>query len=173
MRFPVSRAAAAACAALLLGACSRTVADPPAHTFAIGEKISAGHLVYTVFETQWMTRLPNEPTPRIPQNRFFLVRMSVINGGQNDVILPNLSIEDDNGNTYQELNNGDGVPQYAGYLRKVRPAEASHGTIVFDAPPRHYKLRVVDENGELPALIDIPLTFTADPTDLSIPGAKK
>ena len=168
-------AVAAAAAVLGLAGCSRETAVQ-AKPFSIGERVPVGHLTYTVLEANWVTRLPRDPEPRLPQNRFLLVRISVASGMPNDILLPNLTIEDDNGNSFSELDNGDGVPQWAGFLRKARPAEAMQGTIAFDAPARHYRLRVVDENGDAPALIDIPLSIPADPTDAAVPitpGARR
>jgi len=125
----------------------------------MGEKVNVGHIVYTVIDTKWETSLPEDSEPRNPQHRFLLVRMSAANSGGDNMMLPNLVIEDDAGNTYQELSDGKGVPDWAGYLRRIGPAEASIGNILFDAPPKSYKLRVTDENGEKPALVDMPLSF--------------
>jgi hypothetical protein len=162
----------AVCAAFLLIACSR--AHHPVSVYNIGEKATVGHMVYTVFETQWLTQLPQQPTPRIPKNRFFLVRLSAVNGGGGDVMLPEMTIEDDNGNAFQALNNGEGIPQWIGSLRKVPPAEAAQGNVVFDAPPRHYRLRVTDENGDESALVDIPLSFNSEvPREAPVPNSEK
>ena len=140
----------------------------------MGEKVTVGHMVYTVFETKWETQLHQEPTPRVPQNRFFLIRLTAVNGAGGDVMVPDMTIEDDNGNTFQALTSGDGVPQWLGPLRRVAPAESASGVVAFDAPPRHYKLRVSDENGEAAALIDIPLSFNSEAPDLApIPKAAK
>ncbi|MEI9974378.1 MAG: hypothetical protein WDO73_21410 [Ignavibacteriota bacterium] len=54
--------------------------------------------------------------------------------------------------------------------RRAKPAEAVAGNVVFDAPPKHYRLRVSDENGEQPALVDIPLNFNSDIPPAPIPG---
>jgi hypothetical protein len=86
------------------------------------------------------------------------------------VIVPNFSIEDDNGNTYPELSSGEGVPQYIGYLRSVKPAQAQQGNALFDAPPRHYKMKLADESGEKLAYVDIPLSFVSETPDLPVVG---
>jgi hypothetical protein len=134
----------------------------------MGERATVGHIVYTVFETQWMTHIGVGPDARIPQHRFFLVRLSAVNSLGNDVIVPNFRIEDDRGNTYPELSSGEGVPQYIGFLRSVKPADTVMGNAVFDAPPAHYKLRVSDESGEGAGYIDIPLSFTEQTTDVPV-----
>ena len=152
-------------AAVALSSCGESE-EKPASTFNMGERVTLGHLVYTVFETQWLTQLGDPPAPRVPQNRFFLVRISAANGGANTVTIPNFILEDDNGKTYPELSNGEGVPQYIGYLRRVKPAESAQGHALFDAPPGHYKLRVMDEDSERAALIDIPLSFTSESPDV-------
>ena len=136
----------------------------------MGEKVLAGHLTYTVFETQWMTHLGEGLDARVPQNRFLLIRMSAVNGGSSDANIPNFTIVDDNGNSFDELSDGNGVPQWMGYLRSAHPADFAEGNIVFDAPPAHYKLRLADDTGAHKALVDMPLNFNADgPPDMTLP----
>jgi hypothetical protein len=139
----------------------------------MGQRVELGHIIYTVFETQWLTQIGEGPSARIPQNRFFLVRISAVNSGGTEEIIPNIAIEDDNGNAYSELSSGDGVPQWIGFLRQVKPADSAQGNLVFDAPPRHYKLRILDENSERAALVDIPLSFGAETPEVPEPGAPK
>jgi hypothetical protein len=163
---------AAVTAALLLNACSSR--SPRVQTYSLGEKATLGHLIYTVYETQWVPQFGDGPTGRVPQHRFFLLRMAAVNSSSADLIVPNATIEDDQGNSYPELRDGDGVPQWIGYLRKVRPAESVQGNLLFDAPPAHYKLRITDENEENPAYFDIPLSFGAEvPAEVAVPVEKK
>jgi len=162
----------AVAAALVLNACGSKPAEPIA-TVGLGDKVEVGHLVYTAYETQWLTQIPGDPTPRIPQDRFFLIRISAVNGGSGSVIVPSLTLQDDRGKTYEELSNGDGIPEWVGYLRQVKPADNIRGNVVFDAPPGHYKLRVTDESGEKSALIDIPLRFNTDTTEVPLPTEKE
>ena len=65
------------------------------------------------------------------------------------------------------------MPQWIGYLRQIKPADSAQGYLVFDAPPGHYKLRVLDEDSNHAALIDIPLTFNAETPELPTPGDLK
>lgn len=131
--------------------------------------MTLGRLVYTAFETQWVTKLGDDPTPRVPQHRFFLVRMSIVNGAGEEMLTPNVFLEDDKGNSYPEVSDGTGVPQWIGYLRHIKPAESAQGNMVFDVPPAHYKLRVFDAQGEQAALIDIPLSFGSETPDVAVP----
>jgi Domain of unknown function (DUF4352) len=160
--------AVAALGCMLTG-CTPTA--PKIVTYEMGRRVSVGHLVYTVFETQWLTQLGTGADVRLPEHRFFLVRLSVVNGGSEQLAMPNLTLEDDQGTTYDELPNGDGVSQWVGYLRQARPAESIDGHIVFDAPPKHYKLRVYDETGDHSALIDIPLNFNSEAPSAPMPVA--
>jgi Domain of unknown function (DUF4352) len=157
---------AVAAAALSLAACSRGTADP----VRIGERVDLGHLGYIVFDTQWLTHIGEGPDAKIPQNRFFLVRMSAINRGSGDVMVPSLSVEDDSGRGYAELSADVGAPHWLGVLRNVKPGDSAQGNVVFDAPPGHYKLKVTDETGDLISYIDIPLSFGADTPEVPIPG---
>ena len=93
------------------------------------EKAEAGHLVYIVFDSQWLTQLPQNPLPRAPQNRFFPVRMSVRSTSSRSVMVPQPD------------------------RRKARRA-----TCCSMRPRAITDWRVKDENDEKAALMDIPLT---------------
>jgi hypothetical protein len=156
------------CAALFLFSCSKPASNE-VRTYSLGQQIGLGHLIYTVFETQWLPQIGQGASARVPQHRFFVVRLSVVNSGGSESPVPNLAIEDDNGTTYTELTNGEGVPQWVGLLRQLKPADSLQGMVVFDAPPAHYKLRLGDENLERAALVDIPLSFAAETPEVPIP----
>lgn len=155
--------------AVALAGCSSEPPQIPMLQYNMGEKVPVGHLTYTVFETQWATHFGEGVTARIPQNRFFLVRLSAVNGGVADAPIPNFTIQDDSGHTYSELTDGDGVPQWIGYLRSAKPADFVQGNAVFDAPPGHYKLKVSDDQQHA-ALVDMPLTFGAETPDITPVG---
>lgn len=142
--------------------------DASVRTYPMGEKIQLGNLVYNVFESRWLTHAGDGPGARVPENRFFLVRVSITNSGPREAIVPIMSVADDAGNTFAELSNGDGVPDWVGYLRSIKPAESLQGNVVFDCSPRHYKIRVADEAEQRVAMVDIPLTFTAETPDIPL-----
>jgi len=156
-------------ALLLLSSCGLT-RDNTAKTFDVGTRVEAGHLIYTVFETEWLPQIGTGDTARAPKNRFFLIRLSAVNSGSEEQYIPNPTLVDDQGHTVEELQDGDQVPQWIGFVRKVKPADSVSGNIVFDAEPKHYKLRVTDENGEKPALIDLPLNYNADTPPVPVPS---
>jgi hypothetical protein len=142
---------------------------PKVVAYEMGRRVSLGHLVYTVFETQWLTQLGSGAAMRIPEHRFFLIRLSAVNGGSEEMAIPNVTIEDDQNNSFDELSNGEGVPQWVGYLRQAQPAESIDGNVIFDVEPRHYRIRVFDETGDHSALIDIPLNFNAESPEAPLP----
>lgn len=153
---------------LVLTACSsRTTSD--IKTYDLGDKAQAGALIYNVFETQWLSQLGEGPKARIPAQRFFLVRLSIVNSGSSESAIPTLVLVADDGQSYPELLEGEGVPQWIGFLRSVKPAETEQGNIIFDVPPSHYKLRVSDEYEQKAALIDIPLHFGSDAANVTAP----
>jgi hypothetical protein len=164
---------AAVIAVMFLTSCGSDEKSFPVRSYNMGERVQLGHIVYTVFETQWMTHIGEGPDARVPQHRFFLVRLSAVNSSNTDIAVPSLSIQDDSGNTYHELSDGTGVPQWINYLRTVKPAESAQGNALFDAPPRHYKLKIQDEDGERTALVDIPLNFGAETPDIIQTPEKK
>jgi hypothetical protein len=159
-------------AGMLLAGCS-TPTTTPISNYLMGEKVQLGYLSYTVFETQWLTHLGAGPEGRLPQHRFFLVRFNAVNGSSNEVTVPNATVVNDRGQVFEELSNGEGVPQWAGYLRVTKPADTAQGHMVFDAPPAHYKLKISDETGTKFALIDLPLTYGAETPEVVAPGEKK
>jgi len=152
-----------------LAACSPKEEEPTMRTYLMGERVLMGHLIYTVFERQWMPQIGSGLDARIPQNRFYLLRISVLNSGGADAIVPTMSLVDDAGATFPEIENGEGVPDFIGSLRQVAPAETAQGNLVFDVPPKHYKLKVSDEDGRQAALVDLPLTFDPDAPDVTTP----
>lgn len=159
-------------ALFFLSSCGEGDRPFPVHTYNMGEKIPLGHIIYQVFETQWLTHMGEGVDARIPQHRFFLVRFSAVNSGGADVTVPNMTIQDDSGATYNELSDGTGVPNWAGYLRNVKPAESVLGNVLFDAPPRRYKMRIADESGDKAALVNIPLSFGAETPEVPTPGSE-
>ena len=151
---------ALAVALFWLCSCGGKAKQPP--SYAMGQGAAAGHLVYTAFETQWLNRLGEGTDARIPQNRFFAIRMTIHNQGGGSAMVPNFAVEDDAGNSYAEQTDGGQLAQWMGILRQVNPGDTLQGTVLFDVAPRHYKLRVYDENSQQSVLIDIPLTFSQD-----------
>jgi hypothetical protein len=152
-----------------LPACSPKEEEPPVRTYLMGEQVLMGHLIYTVFERQWMPQIGSGLDARVPQNRFYLLRISVLNSGGADAIVPTISLVDDAGAAFPEIENGEGVPDFIGSLRQVAPAEIAQGNVVFDVLPKHYKLKVSDEDGRQAALVDLPLTFDPDAPDVTTP----
>src|SRR5664279_5450822 len=87
---------AAAAAASLLSSCGVSEEKAsPVRTYSMGERATVGHIVYVVFDTQWLTHIGVGADARVPQQRFFLVRVSAVNGLGAEIIVPNFTIEDD------------------------------------------------------------------------------
>lgn len=171
MRHPLLIFGALVCSIVFLPACGGE--KSPVRTYQMGEKVVLGHLSYTVYETQWLTQIGLEPSSRVPRHRFFLVRMTLFNNGGGTVVWPHVSIEDSKGNQYQEVSDGEGVPQWIGYIRQVQSRDSATGNLVFDAPPARYHLRISDEDEARFALIELPLTFAAETPEVMLPGSAK
>ena len=69
------------------------------------------------------------------------------------------------------MSDGESVPQWVGYVRRIKPADTLNGNVVFDVPARHYRLEVADEMDEKKAIVDIPLSFNTEEVPLQVPGA--
>ena len=153
---------------MALTSCTSESGAASTRVYDMGVKAQVGSLGYTAYERQWLNQLgvPGSPEARVPQNRFLLLRISVLNSGGNTASVPNLRLVDDHGKSYDEITNGDSVPQYIGSLREVKAAEAIQGNVLFDVPPQHYKVAVTDEDGKDTAFIDLPLTFDSTPTEV-------
>lgn len=125
-----------------------------------GEKAPAGHLTYSVLDSQILPQIAETgDTPRVPKDRFIVVQIAVNNSGNTDANIPGVTLESDSGTTYNELTDGNGVQGFLGVLRHVGPLQTTRGAIVFDAPAAHYRLRFADENDENEILADLPLTY--------------
>jgi hypothetical protein len=132
----------------------------------MGEKAEIGPFVYTAIETRWPMTLEG----RTPKDRFFIVHVTVVNSGASETNVPGFEVVDDAGNSYPELADGAGVDQWLGVTRKLPIANSEQGNIVFDVPPKHYRLRVADEADNF-IYIDIPLNLsTEDPNMRKLDG---
>jgi hypothetical protein len=166
-------AAALAASLAFLASCSgRSAANTPLHTYLMGERVELPPLAYTVLEKEWPAQLGEGPDARLPQNRFLLIRLSVTSAANAETYVPDLTLDGDAGNSCAESNNGDGVQHWLGYLRPIKPGQTLEGDIVFDCAPKHYRLKLVNEEGK-GAYVDIPLSFESDSKGFDIlPKAK-
>lgn len=145
--------------ALLCAACSSSP-KRESLTYPPGEKITVGPLIYNVIDTQILTQLGDDAgSARTPQNRFYLVTVSVSNSSTDDLPIPGLTLVDDSGKEYPELADGSNVPKWMGIIRHVGGAQTEQGNIVFDAPTAHYRLRLTDETDARQLFADIPVNF--------------
>ncbi len=130
--------------------------------YNLGDRVQAGPLIYSAYDTHWYVTLGPPENPRIPNSRFMVIRMMVTNSGATDSTVPTLTLIDDSGQSYNELADGSGVPDWLGVIRKIKPMESERGNVAFDVAPRHYKLRVADETGQIVSDIDVPLNVLSD-----------
>jgi hypothetical protein len=151
-------------AVALLTGCA-TKATPQRIDYDMGERVTLGPLTYNVIESAWRSQLGGEFKVRIPQQRFLMITISVTNGGGKDVSVPLLTLENQNGDTIHEIENGEGVDNWFGILRTVAPAQTQQGRVVFDVPLSTYKLRLTDGGdaaNEKYAWVNIPLHMDPD-----------
>lgn len=141
-------------------------------SFRMGEKMQVGPFVYNVLETKWVPQLGDMFNQRIPEQRFLLVHLIVTNSGDQEAALPLLRIKNAQGGEFQELQNGEGVDGWFGFLRTLSPTETQEGWILFDAPPNSYKLECTSGGEDLEAeqivLVDLP--FNLDSNNDAMPA---
>jgi hypothetical protein len=157
---------------ILLAGCGREEAQKL--NYDMGERVSIGPLTYVVVESAWRTQLGELFQIRVPQQRFFMITLSVTNGGGSDVSIPLLNLEGPNGQLYQELEDGTGVSNWFGLFRTITPAQTQQGRILFDVPLTSFRLRVPDANDagyEKFVSVEIPLRIDADQIQTPVPGA--
>ena len=148
---------------LILGGCQR--AQQTRSDFSMGERVPVGQMTYNVIESTWRTQLGELFKTRTPAQRFLLINVSVTNGTGKDVSIPLLTLEGNNGQTYREIADGEGVDNWFGLLRTISPGQTQQGNVVFDVPLTSYKLRVPDINDtgfESYASVQIPLRMDPD-----------
>lgn len=153
----------AALLVLLLGGCQK--AGPSRTDFSMGERVPVGQMTYSVVESTWQPQLGEGFKIRTPEHRFLLIKVSVTNGTGKDVSIPLLTLEGNNGQTYSEIADGEGVDNWFGVLRTLSPGETQQGNVLFDVPLTSYKLRVPDVNVsgfEGYASVQIPLRMDSD-----------
>jgi len=142
--------------------------------YQMGERVTLGPLTYNVVETAWRSQLGDAFKVRIPEQRFLLVSISVTNGGGTEVSVPLLTLENHNGQSFLESDNGEGVENWFGLLRNLSPAQTQQGRMLFDVVLSSYRLRLTDggePGSERFAWVDIPLRMDSDTTlDAPIPG---
>lgn len=144
---------------ILTQGCS-TTQKPASAVYAAGDKATVGPLVYSVVDTEVVQQLGDDPqNVRTPQQRFYLIKVSVTNSSSDDQSIPTMTLVDDAGKNYTELSDGTGVANWLGVVRKVAPTQTDQGVVVFDAPAKHYHLRLNDPLDEKEIAIDVPLNF--------------
>ena len=144
--------------------CSSGKSTAEAKGYRMGERVEVGPLIYNVMDTEWKEQLGEGPGARIPKNRFLMIHLSVTNSGVSDSAIPVMTLLDAGGQSFTELTDGQGVPEWLGYLRNLKPAQTDRGRVLFDVPPGAYRLRVTNDaepGSQRAALIDIP--FQVEP----------
>jgi Domain of unknown function (DUF4352) len=146
-------------AGILLAGCSKAPKQE-ARLYSAGERAIVGRLSYSLVDSEISQQLGDEAaSARTPQNRFIVVQVSVTNAGNEETPIPVMTLVDDGGQTYNELADGTGVRSWLGVLRKVAATQTETGMILFDAPAKHYRLRLTDEFSPEDVSIDMPLSF--------------
>jgi len=156
MRIPAFAALSLALLVLLSG-CSK---KKEIRTVSLGEKAAIGPFVYQAIETRW----PMTIGGRTPKDRFFVIRVSVFNGSSAEANIPGFEVVDDEGNSFPESVDGSGLDNWMGVTRKLAAANTETGNLLFDVPPKHYRLRIADENDNF-MYVDVPLNLTSEEPD--------
>ena len=64
---------------------------------------------------------------------------------------------------------GQGIANWLGMIRKMKPGDTLDGSILFDVDPKSYKLKLDDGSGGAQWMVELPLQFDAGQS--SIPSA--
>lgn len=153
-------ASLAALAFLSVCSCSQVKRESTTKPWQMGEKVPLGPFTYSVIESDWKTELTGSRGRLDPKQRFLVLKLTVANSARERKALSFLSIRNEKGDEFPELQDVEGVPGWMGFLREIPPGGTDSGIIVFDAPLGHYRLVLND--GGLPgeeriSLVDLPL----------------
>lgn len=132
-------------------------------SYRMGELVIVGPLRYTIFDAEWKTQIGEGADARVPKNRFLVVHLSVTNSGGSLLDVPALQLERPDGFSATELSDPNGVSDWLGIIRKLKPADTLQGKVIFDVPLSAYRLRVsstTDGIEEKSAIVDIPIQVT-------------
>lgn len=147
---------------LVLAGCSSDSATTKTEQVRVvpaGEKAGVGHLTYNIVDSQVLTQLGEGDSPRIPHDRFMIIQVAVTNSSNVENPIPAIELVSDSGTTYNELTDGTGINNWLGIVRKVGPGQTERGSVAFDAPAAHYRLRFSDESANNEVLADLPLSY--------------
>jgi hypothetical protein len=142
---------------------------PPVNVYRLGEKVRVGPLTYNVLEANWRAQISDAGASRIPSHRFLVVHLTVTNSGAEETTAPALTVVDQAKKAFDEYMDGQGIPNWLGMIRKMKPAETLDGSILFDVDPKSYKLKLDDGSGGPQAMVELPLQFEAGQS--SVPSA--
>jgi hypothetical protein len=159
------------CILLAFSACSRFSGKNQPTIYSAGDKATSGGLIYNLIDAERSQQIGDDAaTARTAGQRFYLLKVTVSNTTTDDTPIPGMTLVDDSGETYPELADGIGITNWLGVIRKVAPAQTEQGVVLFDAPPKHYRLRLNDPLDDKEIAIDIPLSFVRD-TPKILPAA--
>jgi hypothetical protein len=145
-----------------LSGCGSSQKDK-ATIYSAGDKATVGSLVYNLVDAERSQQLGDDgAAARTAKDRFYVLKISVSNSGADESPIPAMTLIDDSGESYNELVDGTGVSNWLGVVRKVGGAQTETGDVVFDAPLKHFRLRINDSLDEKEISIDIPLSFVHD-----------
>jgi hypothetical protein len=157
-------------------ACSSDKPRMSSRVYSMGEPVPVGPLIYTILDSQWFDQLGDSPNVRLPQKRFLAIQLSVTNSGATPSGMPPLSLLDPQGTAFEELTNGEGLTDWLGAFRDIKPAQTARGRILFDVAAGSYRLRLASEaepGSERMAMVDVPMRFEpATPPPATVPPAQ-
>jgi hypothetical protein len=162
--------ALAALAMFAVSGCSRKLSDADLPTFEMGSQASIGPLHFTALSTEWKDQIDAPNGPLVPKHRWLLINVTITNSGGQDASLPMLTLVDASGTEYKEEEKGDGVSNWLGLMRLLKPADTTQGSLIFDVPAGPYKLKVRsggDPETEVAVYVKIPFQIDAAPVEKS------
>jgi hypothetical protein len=145
---------------LWLGGCGSPPLAEESKIYRAGDAVTIGDLTYNVTATRILARLGDDPNrERLPGERFYVVRLNIQNSGSSEAPIPAMALVGDDGRVYNELTDGSGLADWLGILRRAKSGQLLEGTVLFDAPATHYRLRLTEEYATPELSIDLPLRF--------------
>lgn len=133
-------------------------------SFAMGQKVQVGKVVYSVLEAEWRTDVPGGKQP--PKNRVLQLTMAITNSSSQEMSIPTLRLLSLKNEEFSEYTEIEGNMSWLGLLRRLQPSLTETAAIYFDVPIGAYKLEVVDHSdaeNEKTSYIEIPASLAPPP----------
>ena len=136
---------------------SRAAPESVGVSYGIGDTVTVGYWTYVCRGGRWTPAILTygEQFQRA-DSAFLIIYLNAKNNDNSASTLPPVHLVDDQGREFDESSESIYLQSSFGLLKKLNPGVQSNGTLLFDAPAGHYRLKLSGgfESGRY-ALVDL------------------